>query len=154
MKKREPVIVDGLEMWRCSRCRQVLPAEGFYKKKGTPNGLRCQCKKCHIARSIATRDPATKRRSNREYMRRDVQRKPAKYRKRWREASRSREPSIETWARRQLHLAIRRGEVVKPVSCERCGSSRLIEGHHPDYHRLLSVIWLCSECHGEEHAGS
>jgi hypothetical protein len=35
--------------------------------------------------------------------------------------------------------------------CRHCGESRT-ERHHPDYARLLYVIWLCRPCHLKLHA--
>ena len=54
-------------------------------------------------------------------------------------------------ARIALELAIRRGEVVRPETCSRCGASGRIHGHHPDYSRPLEVLWLCQACHATEH---
>jgi hypothetical protein len=52
-------------------------------------------------------------------------------------------------ARHILGVAVRKGEVQKSP-CERCGAKR-VHGHHPDYSKPLIVIWLCAQCHKEEH---
>lgn len=56
-------------------------------------------------------------------------------------------------AHRQVAAAERRGDLVRPVACERCGlNGRPLVKHHEDYERPLEVRWLCTRCHGEVHA--
>ena len=44
--------------------------------------------------------------------------------------------------------AIKRGELVRPDSCEECGrTDTLIEAAHYDYSRQFDVRWLCRSCH-------
>ena len=44
---------------------------------------------------------------------------------------------------------IRRGRLVRPDTCSKCGgSSARIEAHHRDHSKPLDVDWLCSVCHG------
>jgi hypothetical protein len=50
-----------------------------------------------------------------------------------------------------LWRAIRKGEIMKPDACSKCGREVRIEGHHPDYSKPLEVIWLCHRCHIKEH---
>lgn len=46
---------------------------------------------------------------------------------------------------------LRRGNVVKPSTCARCGGTgERIEAHHKDHAKPLDVEWLCSVCHGAE----
>jgi ribosome-binding protein aMBF1 (putative translation factor) len=35
--------------------------------------------------------------------------------------------------------------------CELCGSNRSIHAHHEDYHKPLSVMWVCCVCHRKIH---
>lgn len=55
-------------------------------------------------------------------------------------------------ARQHLRRQVLRGKILKPKNCEKCGLVKeRIEGHHTDYTRKLEVIWLCKECHQNEH---
>jgi ribosomal protein S27AE len=53
-------------------------------------------------------------------------------------------------ARKALGNAIRDGRITRQP-CERCGASQ-VHAHHDDYRKPLAVRWLCSRCHGAEHA--
>jgi hypothetical protein len=49
--------------------------------------------------------------------------------------------------------AIQSGELVRPMTCERCPDEALdIVAHHHDYDKPLDVEWLCRPCHGKHHA--
>lgn len=53
-----------------------------------------------------------------------------------------------------VNNAIRDGKLVRPDSCEHCGTSeKKIQGHHWSYleENWLDVLWLCTTCHGKEH---
>jgi hypothetical protein len=54
----------------CRRCGLRKPAEEFYRDKRSSDGLKTECKPCHVTIARATRDPEKKRIANREYMRR------------------------------------------------------------------------------------
>ena len=59
-------------------------------------------------------------------------------------------------ARAIFAAARKRGEIVKPKRCERCGKPerrgvRYLEGHHEDYSKPLEVVWLCGTCHKKRH---
>ena len=54
-------------------------------------------------------------------------------------------------ARYTLNNALKRGEILKPSACEKCGYEGYIEGHHIDYSKPFDVIWLCKVCHENEH---
>lgn len=151
MRAKKPMIVDGVELWACSGCHKWLTAAMFYKDKRRANGLKSECKQCHTAGNIRTRDKDTARDANREHMRRARSRDPEKFRARDREASRRRPRTPQQQARYLLNLAVRRGEVFKPNVCEACHLLGKVTGHHPDYSKPLEVIWLCYECHGKEH---
>ena len=54
-------------------------------------------------------------------------------------------------AHHALNHAIEDGKLVKPSTCERCGSGKKLEGHHDDYSKPLEVMWFCRQCHVDEH---
>ena len=147
MQRKQPISIDGVECWRCSRCQGVFPRSDFYESKKTWNGIGCQCKRCHIATSIRTRDRENTRRLRRESMRRTRVRNPEKFRERERVASAKRVKGEKARARAALNSAVRSGKIARPEECECCGRKVKVTGHHTDYSKPLDVVWLCYECH-------
>jgi len=53
----------------------------------------------------------------------------------------------------QTNKAIRRGELIRPDNCEKCGTTvkmqrgAKIQAHHADHQKPLEVEWLCLRCH-------
>jgi len=62
------------------------------------------------------------------------------------------EKQKQAW--RQVALAIKRGELVRPDTCQECGAHDLIHAHHEDYDRPLDVEFLCVRCHFARHGWS
>jgi hypothetical protein len=136
-------------MKRCSKCGSIKPESEFYKDERTPDGLKCQCKKCHCQTSIKTRDEDKKRDANKRYMRRAVAGNPDKFRAQWKNRKK---PDVEKKAARAaLNAAVRAGRIVRPDICPLCGAEARITAHHSDYSKPLDVEWLCYECHGRRH---
>ena len=54
----------------CRRCKQVKPAQDFYRDTRASDGLKTECKKCHCAIAYATADKSVRRENNRNFMRR------------------------------------------------------------------------------------
>jgi len=58
-----------------------------------------------------------------------------------------------------VQRAVRRGDLIRPERCERCGDvpprdrdgKSAIVADHPDYAKPLEVHWLCRDCHTEAH---
>lgn len=46
LQSNDPLTIEASK--RCSKCRQVLPVEQFYKKKCHRDGMRSECKQCSI----------------------------------------------------------------------------------------------------------
>jgi len=53
-------------------------------------------------------------------------------------------------ARKKLQQAVRRGTIERQ-SCEVCGATEGVHGHHEDYKKPYDVIWLCITHHAEVH---
>lgn len=151
MQRRHPQIIDGEECWLCPTCGRWLPRRDYYARVRSWNGIGTQCRKCHSAGNVRTRDKDRARETRREAMERARARDPEKYRERDRVASRTRPCTPQREARYQLNLAVKRGEVMRPTRCTDCGEERRLHAHHPDYGRPLYVEWLCTRCHGRRH---
>jgi hypothetical protein len=54
-------------------------------------------------------------------------------------------------ARMEVLMAMRKGEIVKPENCVKCGARERIQAHHTDYTKPLIVEWLCRGCHAAAH---
>ncbi len=46
-----------------------------------------------------------------------------------------------------LKYHVDKGHIVRPYTCEECGSERYIEAAHNNYDDALDVKWLCVPCH-------
>lgn len=148
-KRRPMKVIDGIEHYRCSRCGNFYPKDGFYKNKKTILGITSECKKCHCKTSFNSRNKELARKRNKEYMRRAVKENPEKFRACWRGR-----PSVKDdryIARKSLNCAVKRGDITKPELCVSCGLKKKLTAHHDDYSQPLKVRWLCYECHGKLH---
>lgn len=64
-------------------------------------------------------------------------------------------------AQNAVKWALKKGELTRPESCEKCGDKpspgkdgrSRIQGHHESYERSkwLDVVWLCAKCHKKTH---
>ncbi len=69
-------------------------------------------------------------------------------------------PSVTRWgktpeqdaAHRAVARAGKRGEIVQPWECSRCGFICVPVAHHDDYAKPLDVRWLCHSCHIRFHS--
>ena len=48
---------------------------------------------------------------------------------------------------RVIAAAFRKGLLVRPSTCEDCGTVCKPDAHHDDYTRPLDVVWVCRRCH-------
>ena len=148
-RRRPTQIISGIEHYRCGRCGEFFPKEGFYRDKRTRLGITSKCKTCHIQTALTSRDKENARRISRLYMRRARQANPEIFRER--ERSRLRIKDHKYVARLLLNCAIRRGDMQKPDCCDECAARGRVTGHHENYSKPYDVIWLCYECHGKRH---
>lgn len=152
---REPVLVDGVTMWRCTKCVGVFPPEGFYAGRNR-NGLMSQCRKCHTRQTNAARErnPDKRRAYARQWVKKDLAAHPEKYARRERERRHNPATRQRALARKKLTTHVARGKLIKPDTCSQCGGDgdgRPIHGHHADYSKPLDVEWLCFRCHAMRH---
>lgn len=136
----------------CPTCGENKPNHAFYADLRTRDGRKIQCKACHTAGSIRTRDRDAARRRNRESMRKRRAENLDAHRERDRQASRRRQHDARSAARAALNAAVRDGTIARPDVCSGCHRERKVTGHHDDYAHPLAVRWLCYECHGAVHA--
>lgn len=132
----------------CTKCGREKPLDAFFldKRTGKP---RSWCKACCNAYNRAYR------RANLDHVRARDRRFYRKYKAK--QAARERRPDVKAKRaiRQAVYWAVRTGVIRRPTRCERCGQSpppHRLHAHHPDYAKPLDVVWLCSLCHGLEHA--
>ncbi len=53
-----------------------------------------------------------------------------------------------------LYNAVHENKIIRPNECSICRKSCIPQGHHYDYSKPLSVIWLCKKCHSDLHWAS
>ena len=133
----------------CTKCGREKTLSEFPPHKHCRGGRNTQCRACINA-------------YHRAYNRKHPERTRAKYRRfyhRHKDRIAKREKRLDRQAKnniRQLvRLAVKTGLIEKPKRCERCGDEpppHRLHAHHPDYSKPLDVVWLCSQCHGLEHA--
>ena len=150
MQRKQPKYEDGVEYWECPTCKRWLLKSSFYSDKRTWNGIKSQCRNCHIETVIRTRDKDNTNRIGRESMRRARAKDPEKYRERERIAAKRRPKDIRYYARLCLNNALKGGIISRPEQCSKCGLIKKLTAHHKDYMKPLEVEWLCYECHGNK----
>lgn len=150
-RRRETVEKDGVTLYKCGKCGEFKPYDEFYKNKRTILGITSECKKCHCATSLQSRDRENARRINKEYMRRRGIKAPEIVREYERERGKMRPKDKKYKARMLLNIAVRDGKIKRPDFCQSCGAKGKIHAHHADYSKPLDVEWLCAECHGKRH---
>lgn len=135
------------EYKRCSGCGEVKPLDQFYRCANGKYGRQSRCKPCG---KLAKKNWESK----------NLSKHRASMRLRANRRVRGKKSPEQNRAHMAVHHAIRRGELSRPDSCERCGSTppksidgrALIHAHHRDYSKPLDVEWLCVSCHKSLHA--
>ena len=118
----------------CNGCKTEYSAPTFemltkyyYRDASRPDGLCVRCKECF---------------RHKKQLPSAVLRRVIRYRDKNPE-------KVNAWA--MVKRALNTGEIVKSKQCDVCGQSGRIEGHHSDYKKPLSVMWLCKKCHVKKH---
>ena len=60
-KHRPAKLVDGVLHYRCGSCKNFFQKEDFHRDTRTLLGIKTQCKGCHNATSVRSRDKSNKR---------------------------------------------------------------------------------------------
>lgn len=153
-------------MKKCFKCREEKPLCEFYKHKQMADGHLNKCKAC------AKSDVSKNYDANKDYYKQyEKERANLPHRVKARqEYAKSESGIIKSneakirWSRRNpikrmasiiVGNAVRDGKIIKPDSCESCGSiPNRLHGHHDDYALPLVVRWLCPGCHKKWHAAN
>ena len=146
----------------CFKCGNEKPISEFYRHPQTNDGFLGKCKEC-------TKSDVTKKRSENldRYRKYDRDRNTLPHRleaiKTYQKTEEGKKVHIkanrrfieENPEKRQAHIAlnnaVRDGKLVKPSTCDDCGFSGTLHGHHEDYTKPLEVIWVCPPCHAQRH---
>lgn len=142
---------------KCFKCGETKPLSDFYKHPKMADGHVNKCKECN------KKDVRENRSKNIEYFR-EYDRERSKDHTSMRYMKRMGfrvnrinygfvDPSLKKKANYAVSNAIRDNRLFRPNYCEHCGREGPPEAHHPSYAEdmRLSVIWLCTSCHGVVH---
>lgn len=149
----------------CSICKSRKSLKAFPNDKRANDGKQSRCKACQAlyekAYSQTEKGNASRRVANKVYRQSE---KGATKRKAYEQSEEGRaKGKLRTRKYKELcpekrravnvlNSAIRAGRLVRPNICEHCKQvCEIIHGHHPDYSKVLEVVWLCPRCHIEEH---
>ena len=56
------------------------------------------------------------------------------------------------WSHAAVRSAERRGLILRPETCENCGTVAKLDAHHEDHRDPLRVVFWCRRCHRQHHA--
>lgn len=131
----------------CFKCGIERSLTEFYKHKQMSDGHLNKCKECAKGDVRQHRRSEDYREKVLAYDRARGNRQSNEYR-----AMKRLENPKEYKARILVANAVKSKKIEKPLRCQHCGSDSTLHGHHYDYDKPLSVIWLCVPCHRQIHA--
>lgn len=115
----------------CPRCDRYLPFIDFGIDRSN-DGHQSYCKVC-VRKYHKER---YKKNNRKEYFHQHYEKDPRKHA-----------------AKRDAGIALKKGEIIPPDSCELCdGDTPWRDMHHDDYSKPLEVRFLCRPCHMILHA--
>lgn len=133
----------------CKTCNESKELSSFYFRKDSRK-RRNDCKQCWAKKTEAYRNtPAGKESRKREASRWFQSDKGKRNHRRCLDIYRQRYPerikimSAVAWA-------IRKGELIRPTTCEQCSTKARIEAHHHKgyaWENRFDIRWLCALCH-------
>src|SRR6516164_9893024 len=133
-------------MKSCTICGRKQSLHNFYRLAHMSDGHVNQCKECWKARVRLRRrnNPSVQEYDRRRYHNPERKAKLAENAKSWRKKN-----PEKYIANNAVNNAARDGKLIK-MPCQECGNPRS-HGHHEDYTKKLSVMWLCAKCHQRLH---
>ena len=140
-------------MKTCYGCERSLDLSAFSRDRSRDDGLSYKCRECLVAYRIAKglQKPVGWERKTADmvaYQRMWKAARPgymAQKKAEWVKAHPERRRVQDRYK-----YALKTGKLVR-WPCEVCGDVES-EGHHPDYSRPLTVVWLCRKHHKEVHS--
>lgn len=158
----------------CNNCQTKKGIKEFYKSKCSGTGRTSQCKECIKSKMRIYHHKNKEARhayknawyeKNTERARRQIyewKKENPMYMKQWHQQNKDKNNNnIKAWHKRHPHyvkchkeyrLAVRTGKLIRPDNCMICNKEGKIEGHHHDYSKPLTVVWVCKKCHSDIHA--
>lgn len=134
----------------CNMCKLEKKLIEFSLDKKGRLGRRSYCKQCDVER-LRKWHIENKEKKN-AYARQYIKNNREKYHKniiQWKT-----DDSNRPKAHAAVNRAIRRGSIVRPLTCSKCNQPGPVEAHHDSYapDRWLDVVFLCRSCHKRLHA--
>lgn len=117
----------------CSLCHRRLPAEDFNYCRSNPDGLLSHCREC-----------------GKEYKREHYEQNRDDYQRRADEYRRAHGDRRRAYA--AVDAAVKKGDLIRPNICSKCGKGGMIVAYHHDYNDPLEIEWLCLSCNRQRHA--
>jgi len=127
---------------KCFSCKKIKELEEFPKSKREGKGYKYCCKVCNAARG---------RRYYREVLKKDPERMKARSRRQYLKLKSNPLGIAKITARWKAQNALKAGKL-EILPCFKCGVLEdLMNMHHPDYSKPLSIVWFCRKHHTELH---
>lgn len=137
---------EHYKMKVCTKCKEIKPISLFSADKYKRDGKSSNCKACRSAHEKMCQRPPERKITKKKWTqtpagkassRRSIQR--------YHDADPRRKNAVAA-----VYRAVRDGKLLKRP-CRVCGTDKRVEGHHPDYDKVLDVIWLCAPHHRQLH---
>jgi len=130
----------------CFKCEIEKPVDSFYSHSKMKDMRLNKCKECTKGDVRQHRRDDRYREKVLAYDRLRGNRQSLSYKQQHKKAHEN-----QYKARHAVNNAVRDKRIIKPNRCEHCGIEARLHGHHHDYDKPLSVIWLCVPCHRQIH---
>lgn len=145
MERPQSITPDLFALKQCTKCHLWQPLDNY--SRHWRDGRASRCRTCSAAddRAAYARD-----RERRAIQKRETRQRRRETYRVW-DARYKQEHADRVRARQLLQRAVRDGKIVRPATCDGCGSKARVDGHHDDYNQPLTVRWLCRQCHLDHH---